>query len=195
MKSVLKVIFIRGSSLVGFFWLRLKKVKITYSNNTIIKGLPFVKNKGQFHIYPNVTINSLYRTNPIGGSTFCTFVIEENAELLIDEGARISNITINCKENIYIGKNVFVGGDTKIYDSDFHSLHLSERLKEIDTDIKKAPVKINDGAFIGASVLILKGVEIGENSIIGARSVVTKNIPKNEIWAGNPAKFIRTIIV
>lgn len=55
------------------------------------------------------------------------------------------------------------------------------------------PVLIKDNAFIGAHSIILKGVTIGENSIIGAGSVVTKSVPDNQIWAGNPAKFIRNI--
>lgn len=50
---------------------------------------------------------------------------------------------------------------------------------------------INDNVFIGARCIILKGVTIGSKSIIGAGSVVTKNIPEGEIWAGNPAKFIK----
>ena len=57
----------------------------------------------------------------------------------------------------------------------------------------KAPVVIKDNAFIGAKVIVLKGVTIGENSIIGAGSVVTRSVPDNEIWAGNPAKFIRKV--
>ena len=56
-----------------------------------------------------------------------------------------------------------------------------------------SPVIIKDGAFIGAHSIILKGVIIGEKSIVGAGSVVTKSIPDGEIWAGNPAKFIRKI--
>jgi acetyltransferase-like isoleucine patch superfamily enzyme len=58
---------------------------------------------------------------------------------------------------------------------------------------KKRPVVINDNVFIGAHSTILKGVTIGKNSVIGACSVITKDIPDNEIWAGNPAKFIKSI--
>lgn len=56
---------------------------------------------------------------------------------------------------------------------------------------KQSRIKIGEYAFIGARTIICSNVEIGENSIIGAGSVVTKNIPPNEIWAGNPAKFIK----
>lgn len=54
-------------------------------------------------------------------------------------------------------------------------------------------VCISENAFIGAHSTILKGVTIGTNSIVGACSVVTKDIPSNEVWAGNPARFIRTV--
>lgn len=56
-----------------------------------------------------------------------------------------------------------------------------------------APVVIEDNVFIGARSIILKGVTIGENSIVGAGSVVTRSIPSNQIWGGNPAKFIRNL--
>ena len=55
------------------------------------------------------------------------------------------------------------------------------------------PVIIENSVFIGAQSIILKGVTIGKNSIIGAGSVVTKNVPANQIWAGNPARFIKNI--
>ena len=61
------------------------------------------------------------------------------------------------------------------------------------TQKKMANVTIEHDAFIGAGSIILKGVTIGACSVIGAGSVVTKNIPPNEIWAGNPAKFIRKL--
>ena len=112
---------------------------------------------------------------------------------MIGSNVGISNSTIVCYENIKIEDNVLVGADVKIYDTDFHSLNVDKRGNgEKDIPVCK-PILIKRGAFIGAHSIILKGVSIGENSIVGAGSVVTKHIPNNEIWAGNPAKFIRKI--
>ena len=68
-----------------------------------------------------------------------------------------------------------------------------KRISDHDTDIISKPILIKEGAFVGAHSLILKGVIIGKHSIVGAGSIVTKNIPDNEIWAGNPACFIRKV--
>lgn len=56
---------------------------------------------------------------------------------------------------------------------------------------RKGHIRIKDNAFIGANTVICNSVTIGSNSIVGAGSVVTKDIPDNEIWAGNPARFIK----
>ncbi|WP_278436984.1 acyltransferase [Muribaculum intestinale] len=55
----------------------------------------------------------------------------------------------------------------------------------------RGQIIIKRGAYIGANTIICKPVTIGENAIIGAGSIITKDIPANEVWAGNPAKFIR----
>ena len=81
-----------------------------------------------------------------------------------------------------------------IFDTDFHSLDWRDRKDGTDiTKRKKASVVIKDLVFIGAHSIILKGVTIGEKSIVGAGSVVAKDIPDGEVWAGNPAKFVRRV--
>ena len=75
----------------------------------------------------------------------------------------------------------------KIYDNDFHSVEYSNRMSRPDTHIRRGKILIKEGAFIGAHSIILKNVTIGKRSVIGAGSVVTKDVPDGEIWAGNPA--------
>lgn len=66
-------------------------------------------------------------------------------------------------------------------------------MRKIDPGIKSKPILIKEGAFIGAHAIVLKGVTIGKYSVIGAGSVITKDIPDNEVWAGNPARFIKKL--
>lgn len=111
----------------------------------------------------------------------------------IGNNTGISNSTFRIKQGIKIGNNVNVGGDCKFYDSDMHSVDYADRMLFPDEKIKTAPITIKDGVWIGAHSIILKGVTIGERSVIAAGSVVTKSIPDDELWGGNPAKFIKKI--
>lgn len=138
-----------------------------------------------------VSINSCMKSNPIGGDTRTVLFAKGKGKIYIGDGCGISNATLFACDSITLGNNVLVGGNTKIYDSDFHWLNFERRMNEQGG--ATSPIVVKDGAFIGAHSIILKGVIIGEKSIVGAGSVVTKSIPDGEIWAGNPAKFIRKI--
>lgn len=139
----------------------------------------------------DVSINSCLGSNPIGGDTRTILFAKGNGKIQIGDGCGISNATLFACDAITLGKQILVGGGTKIYDTDFHWLDFEKRMNELGG--ATSPVTIKDGAFIGAHCIILKGVTIGERSIVGAGSVVTNSIPDGEIWAGNPAKFIRRI--
>lgn len=115
--------------------------------------------------------------------------------LSIGNNSGISNTAITVAESVNIGKHVFIGAGCKIYDTDFHPIEAEFRFgPNADNSMTKTkPIVIEDGAFIGGHSIILKGAHIGENSVIGAGSVVTGSIPPNEVWAGNPARFIKQI--
>lgn len=124
----------------------------------------------------------------------CTFFVDKGCILKIGNNVGISQSALIAHANLSVGDNVKIGGGTCVYTSDFHSLDSQIRASKDDLKHRKcASVVIENNAFIGARCIILKGVTIGENSIIGAGSVVTKYIPANQIWAGNPARYIRTI--
>lgn len=164
-----------------------------YTSFPKIKGKIFLRGTGLIKFGNSISINSGTLANPIGGDTRMTIYIGPKGIIDIGNNTGISNSTIICYDNVKIGNNVKIGGSVKLYDTDFHSLDWKKRQnKKTDFPLSK-PILIGDNSFIGAHSIILKGVSIGERSIIGAGSVVTKSIPSDEIWGGNPAKFIKKI--
>lgn len=121
--------------------------------------------------------------------------IASNASFSIGDFSGMTNTVIQCHEKIVIGHHVNIGANSLIMDSNFHSTNWFDRLdrKQDILNHKNAPILIGDVVFIGARCIICKGVTIGDHAIIAAGSVVTCNVPANEIWGGNPAKFIKKI--
>ncbi len=175
----------------NYFWLYIRHVSI--GNGVIINGKIDIYGLGNVSIGNSVIINSNIKFNPIGGQSGTILRTIDNGNISIADNTGMSNVTICASKEVYIGKNVNIGGDVRIYDTDFHSIKYEHRMEKPDKHIQSKPVLIKDGVWIGASSIILKGVIIGSNSIVGAGSVVTKSIPENQIWAGNPARFIRNI--
>ena len=174
-------------------WSLLKFKRVEFSSYPRISGRLFLTGTGQLVLGQDVQFNSRRKSNPIGGDTRMIINLGLNGYLYIGDGTGISNSAVIAYEKIHIGRYVKIGGGTKLYDTDFHSLDPIKR-KNPSTDIANTkPITIHDNVFIGAHSIILKGVTIGENSIIGAGSVVSKSVPPNEIWGGNPAKFIKKI--
>ena len=128
----------------------------------------------------------------LGKSNRCKIVVYSGAKLTLGNNIGMSNTTIVASQSIIIGNNILIGGGVTIVDTDFHSLNPVHWHTENDEkNMISAPVTISDNVFIGMDSVILKGVTIGSNVIIGAGSVVSKSIPDNQIWAGNPARYIR----
>lgn len=120
--------------------------------------------------------------------------VAAGAVLHIGNNFGMSSSSIQCCKSITFGNNVLVGAGCLIMDSDFHDLnYLNRRINHGNKTAKCYPVEIGDDVFIGARSIICKGVTIGARSIIAAGSVVKQNVPKDEIWGGNPASFIKKI--
>jgi len=149
-------------------------------------GVPY------FHRYPDsiislgnkCTFRSDQTSNLIGTNHKCIISTHnEEAIIRIGNNCGFSGVTIGAAKKIIIGNNVLCGANVVITDFDWH-LDIS--------NTQPHPVIIHDNTWIGLNTVILKGVEIGENSIIGANSLVVSNIPANVIAGGNPCKVLKS---
>lgn len=186
------------NKLAFFCFVKLRIFKYKWlSDCKNISGKPVVfhptllKGKGKIIFGENVQLGVF--SSPKFYSHYNYFEARHHDSIItIGNNVAISNaFSIEAFSNISIGDNVLIGVNCAIIDNDGHSLEINNRSS---LQANTAGVIIKNNVFLGDNVTILKGVTIGENSVIGNGAVVTKNIPDNAIAAGNPAKTIRNLI-
>lgn len=155
-------------------------------------GAPIIqKHRGsKMRLGAGLQLRSTVRSNPLGANhpvILCTW--QAGAVLQIGENFAMTGGSIIAAERVVIGDNVAVGANTVITDTDFHPLEAEARRFD-GKPASTSPVTIEDNVFIGMNCLILKGVTLGRGSVIGAGSVVTKDVPPDTKAAGNPARII-----
>ena len=132
----------------------------------------------------------------------CSFALGESATCSVGDFSLLNGALIMAEERIEIGSHCLISWNVGIADSDFHPLDPAQRRHDAEAlapffrdratrpKVRTAPVLIRDNVWIGMNAVILKGVEIGENSVVAAGSVVTKSVPPNVVVAGNPAAVV-----
>jgi len=140
----------------------------------------FQVNKGKIKLSSGVWIEAMTLCHCHGG------VISIGSRTYINRF-----VTMVSRERIDIGKDVLIADHVSMYDHDHKTS--DNNFPYGQQGFISMPITINDNVWIGSHSVVLKGVSIGKNSIVGAGSVVTKSIPEGELWAGNPAKFIKRI--
>lgn len=154
--------------------------------------LQFAFEKGAvIEIGDNVVFRSTTKHNFVGIYKPVSIAVKSNGTLKIGDNCGFSGTSIFVAKKLIIGNYCNFGGNTCIWDNDFHPLNYEDRRKHEISQIKSDEIIIGNDVFVGANSIVLKGVTIGDRAIIGAGSVVTKNIPADEVWAGNPARFIK----
>lgn len=135
----------------------------------------------------------------------CSFSIGKNGSCKVGDFTLLNGALIMAEECVEIGSYCLISWNVGIADSDFHPIDPAQR--KLDAlalapfheprlprpSIRTAPVRIADNVWIGMGALILKGVEIGENSVVAAGSIVTKSVPANVVVAGNPAVIVKQL--
>ena len=134
---------------------------------------------------------NLYGCTIGDGARVGAFVeIQKNAT--IGKNCKISSHTFIC-EGVTIQDDVFIGHNVTFINDKFPRAVNLSGAPQSEADWVVIPTVVEAGAAIGSSVTILCGLTIGARSLVGAGSVVTRDIPASEIWAGNPAKFIKKV--
>ena len=133
----------------------------------------------------------------------CSFAIGENGKCTVGDFTLLNGALVMAEERIDIGSYCLVSWNVGIADSDFHPLEPAQRLIDAQAlapyfkdrpprpKLKTAPVKIGNNVWIGMGAVILKGVTIGDNSVVAAGAIVTRSVPANTIVAGNPAAAVK----
>jgi len=155
-----------------------------------------VARRGAIRIGENVIINSRSGSNLMGRTNPTILHCIGEGRISFGDNSGCSFAALSSRSTIRVGTNTKIGGNVRIYDHDYHTLdYQSRRTPATDiTTVKSAPVVIGNDVLIGANAIILKGVTIGDRSIVGAGAVVSiKNVPPASLLAGNPAGIIRNL--
>ncbi len=194
-------LFYKISGIIGRIPAQLYKSKIRQAygidlTKVHITGRPWIRQAegSRIAIGDSTHLVSKFEYNVAGINHPCIVATtRKNATIRIGSDGGFSGVTIVAAKAILIGDRVSCGVNVCIYDNDFHPLNAHLRTVNNESEIAALPVTIGNDIWIGANSLILKGVIIGDRSIVGAGSVVTTDIPADSIYAGNPARFIKRI--
>jgi len=188
--------------LIIFFSLIAKtQIKINdgeFGENLRVNGRIHIKAQtgSKLIIGDNFKLNSRFVSNLVGLTNKAIFQLIGSARIVIGDNCGFSSPVFSSRSQIIIGNRVMIGGNVRIFDHDYHSLNheFRKEQKQDALHVKTAGITIGDDVFIGTNSIILKGVNIGARSVIGAGSVVSlKQIPPDSLVAGNPAKIIKKL--
>jgi acetyltransferase-like isoleucine patch superfamily enzyme len=174
-------------SLLGGLYYRIiytcSRKRIFIGRNFRVRGRLSIKGPGSVSIGDNVLIDGTHHA-------VTPWTYSKDAKISIGNNVFLNGTRFGCKVEVEVGDNCILA-DCRILDTDHHSTIPSKRNDQ--TAIKSAPIKIGKNVWVAMDSVVLKGVKIGHNSTITAKSVVMNDVPANCIYGGNPAIILRTL--
>jgi acetyltransferase-like isoleucine patch superfamily enzyme len=175
----------------------LRRSGLTVGRRVAYFGWPIVeKARGtEIHIGNRVVITSRSGMTSLGvGHRTILRTLVENARIHIGDDVGLSGTTICAVAGIEIGDGTMVGADCRIVDTDFHPLQSrTRRYEPIPAARDRDRIKIGKNVFLGMSVQVLKGVTIGDNTVVAAGSIVVNDLPPDTVCAGTPARPVKKL--
>lgn len=177
---------------------RLRSLGVEFDRSLVCYGMPILSKAtdSRIRLGGRVVLCSWSSYTALGVSHPVVMrTLEPGAELFVGDDVGMSGATICAARRVIIGPECMLGANVTITDTDFHPLVAEgRRYNKNLADIDKADVVVGRNVFIGMNSVVLKGVRIGDNSVIGAGSVVTSDVPENVVAAGNPCRVLRTLV-
>lgn len=177
------------------FWLH--QLGIKFGPNCRFEGMPIVKLglSGHIRLGHHVILFSRTDSNPHSiPHPVILALYGSEARIDIGDYTALSGVSISVRTAVTIGKYVQIGPGACLWDNDGHALDATERREAgPNQTVKCGPIVIEDDAFIGARAMIMKGVTIGKGAIVGASSLVTKDVSAGDIVVGNPARVVGSV--
>lgn len=188
---------------IKFFYIKFRHGRVSFDGEPIIMGkLPHIKlvGSGKVTFGKKVVINSDFSSTNTALTYRCKFVTGYEGNIVVGDNTMFNGVCIVSYKKITIGNNCQIASSTMIADTDFHPVDPKYRLLQVKGEffphatVKNEDIRIGDNVWIGWNCTVLKGVEIGDNSIVAAGSVVVSGIyPSNCLIAGNPAKVVKPL--
>lgn len=189
-----EILFERMRGRLGLFWrmeCRFKGAEVHGRVGLIGRPIVSVARTSRMVLEDGVLLRSGRRSNPLGCFQPCVLrTLAPNAELILERNVGMSATVICAGQSIRVGENTIVGAGAMILDNDFHRAD-GDGGWPPDCVGTARPVVIGRSVFVGARSIIMKGVTIGDNAVIGAGAVVTKDVPADGVAAGNPASLVK----
>jgi acetyltransferase-like isoleucine patch superfamily enzyme len=163
------------------FKYRILRQNVIIGRNFRVRKKLSIRGPGRVIIGDNVVVDGT--SHPV-----TPWTANPNSEIVIGNNVFLNGTRFSCVERIEIGDNCILA-DCRILDTDFHSIVPDKR--NDPRFIGSAPIRIGNNVWIALDSVVLKGVHIGDNSTVAAKSVVYSDVPENSVYGGNPAVFIK----